>query len=574
MTDRTRTIVSLSGVCLLSGFLNLWGIRTGLPSNERRSVSLGGPVAIDAAEPAIREVIAARIADRSEFVPGDRKRALADLSPYFDQLRTFHPDEQYILKTLVRMARDRDLDPRSYIYGPFYFYQVGAGLAVARGIGTLPETGDVVEPMRHPDRFARAYLAARCTSATFGVGTVCLVFLLGLRLGGLRIAVVAAGLMACTPLAVLSCMFVKPDAMATFWATLSLWFCVRALRAPRLRDSLLAGVCVGLAAGSKYPGVLCFAHLVSFHLLRRWPDIRRGRWFAREDRLLLAGGMAAAGAFLATNPAVLTGPAAFWRDVGWIAGEMRDDSLSRALVDGIVSYGQDAFLYAMGPAATIAALAGIVRTLRLREGAWCALLPALLLFLVFTCRGRPGSDAYLLPAYPVLMLAAARAIAAVRDRRRWTLLAAATLGITASWGWAYVSVAGRENVRVTAARWINENVPEGASIGMRQYPVGYRVPMVSPVRFRLRSQDFDADAARADYFLSSSFEWSCASWEDRLRRRPRVDAPVDPAYRVVAEFEEVPRALFGLLPLCRSRPLSPYFEVVAPRITVYERAPS
>jgi len=562
---------ALALVSVVSGWLTLLGIQTGLPSQERLEISLGGPEAIDRAEADIRQVLESKIADRSEFVAAQGKPEMARLSPYFDQVRSFHPDEQYILKTLARMARDRDVHPRSYIYGPIFFYQVGAGLAIAKAVGALPKQTDVLYYLRRPWEFAPMYLNARLMCAAFGVAAVAVTFWIGYRLGGIELATVGALLLGCVPLMTLAGKFIKPDTPAVFWSALALWFALSAASKTRWRDYLLSGACVGLAMGSKYPAALAGMYLATFHAARRWAERKTKPLPGREDGMLVAAGGAAVLAFVATNPACVLDAKVFWSDFEFISRVLRTTSFAEAVWDGIISYGQDAFLYTMGPAAFLAVLAGVAVAVARPSRVWLGLLPTVALFFVFACRGRPGSDAYLLPVFPALALLGARAMLRISPLSlRWGIVGLVIL-VTLSYSLAYGVTARAENARMIAARWINERVEPGSTIGTAKYPVGYRVPMISPERYRLLSAELDPAARAADYFLDSSFEWSGATWRDRLVGRAVTGGPPGEGYRVAATFERVPRALFGLLPLRRDHMLTPYIEVVAPRIVIYER---
>lgn len=68
---------------------------------------------------------------RSEFIAKSSKPEMVEMPPYFDLLRTYHPDEQYILKILANMTKNKDFQPASFIYGPFFFYQAGSGIFAA-----------------------------------------------------------------------------------------------------------------------------------------------------------------------------------------------------------------------------------------------------------------------------------------------------------------------------------------------------------------------------------------------------------------------------------------------------------
>lgn len=592
-------------ICVSATILGLWGIRTGLPSQERFDVSLGGEKTFLQAELEIKQILASRIADRSEFISKEKKLPLARLSPYFDQLRTYHPDEQYILKVLSRMARERDIHPRSYIYGPFFFYQIGAGVATANILGCIPGGTDTMYFLAHPEQIAPIYLSGRLVCVFFSIATVALTFLIGWRTGGTALGTVSALLVVFLPLFCLASKFIKPDMPAVFWGTLSLWFALKVMESGKWKNYLLSGVCVGLAAGSKYPAAITGGYLLMFHLLQNRNTPQNRALFSKDVLKLLGGGGACICTFMLTNPASILDARCFFSDIHWVSNVLRSGSHISNLWDGIICYGQDAILYTMGVPAVVMILAGMILALCKRDRFGLGVTPIIITFFFFACQGRPGSEAYLLPVYPALALLAGKAMLfsgkqclylkhslqstfcsrqnsekiladGVHVHKNSAIIISAlvcsfTLVTTLSYSWAYISIAGRENIRLTAARWINTNIPEGTDIGYKQYPVGYRAVMVSPLRYHLMSSDLDDNCLEAEYYLDHSFEWEFSNWHDRIKERDVVSSPPSSDYIKLIEFENIPQVFWGLLELRRTHMLSPYIEVVSPRITIYQR---
>jgi YYY domain-containing protein len=74
---------------------------------------------------------------------------------------------------------------------------------------------------------------------------------------------------------------------------------------------------------------------------------------------------------------------------------------------------------------------------------------------------------YLLPAYPLLAMFAARAVTRLWDRRArvWRLSAAGLVALSALWGLAFVNgVYGKDHPRVAASEWIGANIEPGATL--------------------------------------------------------------------------------------------------------------
>ncbi|MFA6104335.1 MAG: glycosyltransferase family 39 protein [Victivallaceae bacterium] len=569
-----RNIAMLLLVCALSLWINLRGITTGLPSAERLDVSLGGAAVMERKLPEIQAAVAAGLGNRSEFLVksnADNFRQLAYFSPYFDQLRTFNPDEFFTFKVLKNMADNRTINPGYYIYGPFYFYQIGASLAFSRVTGILDPVKPPSHYLTHPEEFARFFLCGRVFSALMSTLAVAVTFLIGYRIGKLPLAAFAASLLAFIPLFSLAAKFIKPDSITVFWTSLVILFAIPVLVRSNWIYYILSGICIGLSAGCKYPAAVNASYLVMFHLLRRYPEIRNdGKWLVRDDFKLAAAGGITIAAFLLSCPPVILDWTAFRGDLQWTQSVARPGNIFGNIIESVMCYGYDALFYTVGIPGFIAIAGGLILCICRPGKIWTGMFPGILLFLFVASRGLDTSDAYMLPAYIPLCLMAGRFVFCSKK----TILssAAAVLIVTGTFSYslAYANVACGEDVRLTAAKWINQNIRAGSVLGSVLYPVGYRLPMVSPEKYRLVNLKIDGFKAfeEADYQIYSSYDWSEQNWLGRVVYGEKN--PLTPGTEKVIDFESVPRTFFGLLPLNRNHRLNHYFEVVSPVISIYK----
>jgi hypothetical protein len=172
------------------------------------------------------------------------------------------------------MLERGDLDHRFHEYPGLFFYLLAPALL----------------PLDPPRTGSDAYLTARTVVALFGVLNVALAFLLGRRLAGDAAGLMAAALLAVSPLEVQTAHQVRPDVALGAFATLALLAFTGA--GTSRRQDLACGLAIGAAMAVKFSGVL----LVPVHLatrLLRGGDRRRG---------LLASGAAALLAFCVLSP--------------------------------------------------------------------------------------------------------------------------------------------------------------------------------------------------------------------------------------------------------------------------------
>jgi len=214
---------------------------------------------------------------------------------------SLHPDEPVVLAAANRLEPwAAKLDPGFYNYGtfPLALFRVAGAIWPGGGDGWQGRASDL--------------LAGRIVSALAGAGCALVVFLilrgrtawLGSVLGGLAVAF-APGL-------VVHSDFMTVDVLASFWIVLAVWLSLEAgwpsverEEASRFRWLLCAGLAVGLAASTKYSGLVAVS-----------APILAGVGLAPERRITYIGSafLAAIVAFVATTPGLVLQPQAFKRD--------------------------------------------------------------------------------------------------------------------------------------------------------------------------------------------------------------------------------------------------------------------
>ena len=199
-------------------------------------------------------------------------------------------------------------EPRDFAYGhvPLYLGVLATRLAERLGpalVPLLPATWSLTaDVLNGAGRIEFHHLTAvgRALTALFDVGTVLLTFLLGRRLYGATVGLLAAALLAVTVLHVQLAHFFASDPYLTFFALAALNALVAAHSAADGRQRLwllLAAVLVGLAVGSKFTAVLLLVPLVWTAWAAGWSR----RWWAGAAAVL---GVAAL-VFALTNPFAL-----------------------------------------------------------------------------------------------------------------------------------------------------------------------------------------------------------------------------------------------------------------------------
>jgi 4-amino-4-deoxy-L-arabinose transferase-like glycosyltransferase len=128
----------------------------------------------------------------------------------------------------------------------------------------------------------------RSISALAGVATVPVVYLIGYELRGRRAGLMAAALAAVNPMLLWYSQEARAYSLLVLLCSLSLLYCIRAMRHGRRRDFTAWGIVSALALGTHYFALFAIAAEVVLLLRRRGRDSLHGLWIVGLAGALLA----------------------------------------------------------------------------------------------------------------------------------------------------------------------------------------------------------------------------------------------------------------------------------------------
>ena len=447
-----------------------------------------------------------------------------------------HPDERFLVMVADRLevplAVGDALDPWRTPANPnnqgFDFYVYGAfppfatkflgrvlGLASLRGLVIL----------------------GRVLSVILDVANVLLVAALARRLAGPRAAGYSSLLYATCGLAVQQARFATTDVWGLTAVLLAIWAVVgRPVTWHRLLGS---GAAVGLAAACKPNLLLALAVPMASVALDAWPRRREGfptaRWVATRLAALSIVAIVALkvtdpGAFASTlsplpsprRVASLTNLAGVFVGLGQYPPNLQWAD-RRAVIDPLANL----LIWGTGPLLGIAVLAGAARVFRramLGERIWIPILVWLLPAAGWQLTRFVCSVRHLEPFLPVAVVAAG--VWLVR-RSKWLRLA--TVATTVVWGTAWAAIAWQPHTRLEASRWLEDNLPRGATVTAEYWDDA--LPLPDPVSEGLSVvtlRVFDPDTVKKRNELLAGLE--------------RADAVVLASQRGVGSICRVPDA--------------------------------
>ena len=472
-------------------YLVLPGIHWGLPSEARNKLTFGADRSAWHAPKLAENEAESPWAAYPNMLPGGPERTGAVSRSEFNPVRSYHPDEYVFLKSLSAMQPSRlKLFPGFFGWPALHFYVLGAGLKVSSWFGGVKLVPDMDFYFQNPEEMARLYLTGRCITLLFAAACVIGLWAGVRKLLGNGAAAGAALLLAVTPLFTINSRYMTADVPMLFWLSLLLFFSVGILNGAGRRTYIHAGIALGLAAATRYQGVLGAFMIAAAHLLR--PNVEDDRWsrFIRDRKLWIAAAISLL-LFLVCNPCIFVHPAQFFRE---LTAEAAGGAGERArlfvgpLLQLVTGLG---IMFAAAAAASLC-MAFLRRD---RPAVFILLglgLPGLLLML-----GQPTMVRYMMPSlfFPIALTAWAFARLHRRGveigKRSSTVAAPALLAFvlvltawqSAAFGRLYVDPAC--DTRTRAGEYIAENIPAGATIGVISDPWQFELPPINTSKYRI-----------------------------------------------------------------------------------------
>lgn len=466
----------------------------------------------------------------------------------WDGYHHFHPDERYItwVATTIEWPAlwPTALQPTQSSFNPFYWPPdaASAGIEVLQDqhrdfayghvplyLGVLatrlvegvapalvewlpagwPLTRDVLNGAGAIE-FRHLTAVARALTALFDTGTVWLVYLLGKRLFGVHVGLLAAAFLALNVMHIQLAHFFISDPYLTFFVTAALLLLVMGLPAagreevPGKRQRLFllaAAACIGLAVGSKFAAVML---LLPLALAVYWTAGERwARWLVTAVAVSFF-------TFFLTNPFAILDltcevitpgqqlgpvavPALDWRSCylenivtqGAMVNGRSDIAFTRQYAGTwpYLYYVEMQIRWGMGLLLGLAAFLGLAwavwrgwRRIPFAQSAWpvspqpeLVLLAWVLPYFLFTGSFHVKFMRYLQPLVPVLMIYAAALLLSMRGE--WIRRGAVTavLLATALYALSFVNLYRQPHPWLAGSIWVYENVPPGSLILSEQW---------------------------------------------------------------------------------------------------------
>lgn len=459
----------------------------------------------------------------------------------FDLPNLYHPDEDAVVMPALTILKTGDWRPTRLEYGSLHIYLLTVVSALSFVLlarnGRIP-TDTTALPIYERGSYPAVYafpeffIAARLVSVLMGTAAIFLIYLLGKRLGGNRLGLLAAGITAVLPYHVADAHFATTDTPLFFWITLALFLMVRTYdnwEHDNAWSYVGAGFVAGLATSTKYNGIVLMLPLVLIPLLR-------GRSLEDAVRMRTAAGpLAMAAGFVAGTPYALLDLPHF---LSWFGYSLRLYNAPVTRVTAAWRWHLDYHLGAPHAPIFLLGIAGFLLSWRVwgRRG---LLLNSFALALLLAVLNQTNYQARMWqPASMVVILWAALTVTSfvtwlekrLHGTARQRVIGALPYVVLVPLlvvSWQYGRRFQMGDVRSAAAQWIRENVPHGTPIA-GDYFMPNVDPAVWPVTKSFNAFETDLDTYRQDgvryiVLLDPSFAKSAMTAEQVVQYEAFID---------------------------------------------------
>jgi 4-amino-4-deoxy-L-arabinose transferase-like glycosyltransferase len=395
-----------------------------------------------------------------------------------------HPDEiQYVRAgTAFLIGQEKAIDQLETLNNPPLFKSALGLLYITYTYALIPDHAQIPEAPTTRLWSVFYYYVGRLASASSGLLTVALLYVIGKRLYDRKIGVLAAFLLSVSFLHVRESHFAVNDAPLTFLTTLGLLGGATILHRGRWRDYAATGLVIGLAVATKYTGAQMAGVLLLAHWLRQRQVKARRLGYFLSPRLWLGLVMVPVGLVMGA-PIVVTSWQATIKGVTQLA-EFGQAGYKDLLLDpqgGWIFY-LKTLTWGAGWLMAAAFLVVLVLALIKRFPEDLILLVYPVLLYAFMGYQQMFFARFILPVLPPLILLVAAWLGRLSQlsRRlhpavnsRAVLLAATgliALQPLAMSVWFGI-VLNRPDTRATAIEWIKANLPEGSTMYADQYAI-------------------------------------------------------------------------------------------------------
>jgi len=375
----------------------------------------------------------------------------------WDQGYFFHPDERNIANAVSRIRFFSQLNPQFFAYGslPIYLYRFTGDFLVA----LTKNQNWVLE-------WPKINLIGRSFSALFSTISLIFVFLLSKRLFNKKIAFLAVFFTAFCPSLIQMAHFSVTESMLVFWVLLITILSFKIADKGTIKNYSLLGIVCGLSLATKTAAISFLIIPVATHLF----------FYLKNIKAYLKGLLSFGLAFLTFT---ILSPYAFLAKEKFLES-MRYESgvvLGKLKVVYVLQFEKTLpylfqlknLLWQMGPVALLAIFGVIILlvfALKKRCKKILVFLSFPIVYFLYIGSWYTKFIRYMVPLLPFFAIILSWLLYQIYLKRKLIgkILILISLSLSFLWALAFSSIYLKESTRITASKWIYENIKEESKI--------------------------------------------------------------------------------------------------------------
>jgi uncharacterized membrane protein len=383
-----------------------------------------------------------------------------------------------------------DFNPHLFHYGGCFIYTVGLALKAASLFDWITLTPDLSFYFNHPEAMGKIYIVGRLVVILSVFVSAFLIYSLGKMLYGKETGLFSALIFAISPGVVASAHIMKPHLFGVCFVLLFLIVTLKMKEKGSRSWYILSGFVLGLAIGSVVYLAIFIIYFITGHLLRSASSGIKGYLISLKDKNLLLALCSLLFAFLLTNPYYLI---SFKEVLYEKAFNLRLFSF-RLSFENLGDFTFNFFTTIHGITLSLFVFLGLFYSLTKGRELWFLPLLPVFYFLIASAvirNGTPPNFRFALSLIPFTSLLAGIAIFNLWAlRKKWIrilLVAALTMALSHSllYAFNFKQDTSSGGTFLRAGEWINQNVPEGSSVGLMQLFIPSTTPPFDFRSFRI-----------------------------------------------------------------------------------------
>jgi len=388
----------------------------------------------------------------------------------WDEGHFFHPDERNIASAVSRIHFFNQLDPKFFAYGslPIYLYRViGEGLrSITQNPKWVSSWGDI-------------NLIGRGVSAFLSTLTIVLVFFLAKKIWNEKIALLASFFTAFTPSLIQTAHYGVTESIIVFWLFIIYLFSLEIAKKPTLKNYSKIGLVLGLACATKVSAISFLIVPVIAHFSSHFKYLKRHLYFLLS---LLASFLT----FAVFSPYVFLDKQKFLESMNYESGV----ATGRLKVVYVLQFEKTLpylfqiknFFWQMGPVALLGILgtvALLISALKNKDKKILILLSFPIIYFAYVGSWHTKFIRYMVPVLPFLAISSSWFL--YKIKKKWQIVGKSLILIfclsSFLWSIAFFSIYTREQTRITASRWIYQNILPDSKILTEHWDDGLPIPL-------------------------------------------------------------------------------------------------